>query len=96
VRFPSRSIEACLSQAGLSPGAIDVVAVSTFDVAKTVGRWWPGSKERYYAVRRRQRAPGFSARLTRSLKYLLTELPPNVLSASLSRLGDVSPANDGI
>ena len=34
---------------GLSPAEIDVVAVSTSDPAKTLGRVWPGSKERYYA-----------------------------------------------
>ena len=31
---------------------------STSDPAKTLGRWWPGSKERYYAVRRRKARPG--------------------------------------
>ncbi len=36
------------------PEQIDVVAASTSDPAKTLGRWWPGSKERYYAVRRRK------------------------------------------
>ena len=47
IRFPTRSIEACLAHAGLSPGQVDVVAASTSDPAKTLSRWWPGSKERY-------------------------------------------------
>ena len=45
---------------------IDVVAASTSDPAKTLGRWWPGSKERYYAVRRRKATPGPLAGLTRA------------------------------
>ena len=45
------------------------MAVSTFDPAKTLGRWWLGSKERYYAVRRRQAPPGPLADLTRAMKY---------------------------
>ena len=44
---------------------VDVVAVSTSDPAKTLGRWWPASKERYYAVRRRKARPGALAALTR-------------------------------
>ena len=62
VRFPTRSIDACLAFAGLKPEDIDLVAASTSDPAKTLGRWWPGSKERYYAIRRRHgdqvRSPG--------------------------------------
>ena len=53
IRFPSRSIAACLASAGLGPGQVDVVAVSTSDPAKTLGRWFPSTKERHYAVRRR-------------------------------------------
>ena len=86
VRFPTRSIEACLAQAGLPPSAIDLVAVSTTDPAKTLGRWWPGSKERYYAVRRRKLAPGRLAMLTRAVKYRMTEWSPGPLSTTLSRI----------
>ena len=35
-----------------------MVAATTSDPAKTLGRLWPGSKERYYAVRRRKTTPG--------------------------------------
>ena len=58
IRFPSQSIAACLAFADLRPDQIDLIAVSTSDPAKTLGRWWPGSKERYYAVRRRKAWPG--------------------------------------
>jgi len=86
VCFPIHSIEACLESAGLTPKQVDVVAVSTFDPAKTLGRWWLGSKERYYAVRRRRVRPGPLAALTRALKYRITEWPPGSASQALSRL----------
>jgi carbamoyltransferase len=86
VRFPSRSIDACLSQSGLRPDSIHLVAASTFDPAKTLGRWWPGSKERYYAVRRRKAAPGALAGLTRAVKYTMTEWPPVFPTKELSRM----------
>jgi len=86
VCFPIHSIEACLESAGLMPKQVDVVAVSTFDPAKTLGRWWLGSKERYYAVRRRRVRPGPLAELTRAMKYRITEWPPGSASQALSRL----------
>jgi carbamoyltransferase len=86
VRFPTRSIQACLAFAGLNPGQIDVVATSGSDPAKTLGRWWPGTKERYYAVRRRKSTPGPLAGLTRLAKYRVTEWPPEPASRALSRL----------
>lgn len=86
IRFPTRSIQACLAFAGLEPGQIDVVSASTSDPAKTLGRWWPGSKERYYAVRRRKANPGPLAGLTRLVKYRMTEWAPGPASRALSRL----------
>ena len=86
VRFPSRSIAACLAHAGLDAGQIDLVAASTSDPAKTLSRWWPGSKERYYAVRRRRSRPGAFASLTRGLKYRITEWPSRPPFVALSRL----------
>jgi len=71
IAFPTRSIEASLAHTGLRPEEIDVVAATTSDPAKTLGRLWPGSKERYYAVRRRKAPPGPLAGLTRALKYRL-------------------------
>jgi carbamoyltransferase len=85
ISFPDRSIKDCLGFAGLGPDQIDLVAVSTSDPAKTLGRWWPGSKERYYAVRRRKSAPGALAGLTRFVKYRMTEWAPNPVSRALSR-----------
>lgn len=85
VHFPSRSIGACLTFVGLSPEQIDVVAVSTSDPAKTLGRWWPASKERYYAVRRRKSPPGAWSGLTRAAKYRMTEWSPGRMSKALSR-----------
>jgi len=84
ISFPTRSINASLAHAGLRPEQIDVVAASTSDPAKTLGRIWPGSKERYYAVRRRKAPPGPLAGLTRALKYRLTEWRPGPVSRALS------------
>jgi carbamoyltransferase len=86
IHFPDRSIEACFAFSGLQPTQIDVVAISTTDPAKTLGRWWPGSKERYYAVRRRKADPGALAGLTRAAKYRLTEWAPGASSRALSRV----------
>ena len=86
VRFPSRAIEACLHEGGLTPADIGLVAMSTSDPAKTLGRWWPGSKERYYAVRRRQAEPGPLAGVARRIKYRMTEWAPGPISRRLSRL----------
>jgi len=91
VRFPDRSIDACLSFANLQPQQIDLVAISTFDPAKTLARWWRGSKERYYAVRRRHAPPGIAANLTRMLKYRVTEWPPGPAFRALSRLALARP-----
>lgn len=85
VAFPRRSIDACLAHAGLRPSDIGVVAASTSDPAKTLARAWPGSKERYYQVRRRKAEPGLLASLTRSAKYRITEWGPNALTSALSR-----------
>ena len=85
IHFPVRSIEACLAFSGLTPAEIDLVAISTSDPAKTLARWWPASKERYYAVRRRKAKPGALAGLTRLLKYRMTEWAPGPASRALSR-----------
>jgi carbamoyltransferase len=87
IAFPTRSIKACLAHAGIQPEGVDVVAVSTSDPAKTIGRLWPGSKERYYAVRRRKTTqPGVLSGLTRGLKYRITEWAPGATSRALSRM----------
>jgi carbamoyltransferase len=85
IAFPERSIEACLALAGLSPERIDVVAATTSDPAKTLGRLWPGSKERYYAVRRRKAPPGGLTGVTRALKYRITQWSPGLASHAISR-----------
>jgi carbamoyltransferase len=84
VCFPARSIAACLAHTAVRPEQIQIVAASTSDPAKTIGRLWPGSKERYYAVRRRKAFPGATAGLTRHLKYRITEWAPGSVSRALS------------
>ena len=85
VGFPSRAIETCLKAAGLVPGEIATVAVSTTDPAKTLTRLFPGLKEQYYLIRRRKLAPRRADPFKKAFKYRLTELGPNTLSRMLSR-----------
>ncbi|NOX18152.1 MAG: hypothetical protein GXO87_07715 [Chlorobi bacterium] len=86
IRFPAKSIQACLDFAGLSAQEIRDVAVSTSDPAKTFSRVFPNTKEKYYLIRRRKLPLTKSARLIKQLKYKITEFPPNALSEYLSRL----------
>lgn len=86
VRFPHRAIGECLRLAGIAPAGVDRVACCTSDVAKTIGRVFPSSKEAYYQIRRRKSAPGFSAGLKKRCKYILTEWPGNGLTRSVSRM----------
>jgi carbamoyltransferase len=86
VGFPGRAIETCLKAAGLVPGEISTVAVSTTDPAKTLTRLFPGLKEQYYLIRRRKMAPRRADPFKKAFKYRFTELAPNALSRTLSRI----------
>jgi carbamoyltransferase len=83
--FPTRSINACLSYAGISPGSIQHVAISTSDPAKTLTRLFPGLKEAYYLLRRRKKDPGVLLGFKKWFKYRATELHPNRVSGLLTR-----------
>ena len=85
IDFPSRSIDACLEIANLSRSAVDIVATSTEDVAKALGRLYPSTREAYYQLRRRHAPPGLLTALGTRAKYRMTEWPPNPLSRAVSR-----------
>ncbi len=85
VGFPGLSIEACLTHAGICPADIETVAASTTDPAKTLTRLLPGLKEEYYLIRRRKKAPRRADPFRKAFKYRFTELPPNLISRTLSR-----------
>ncbi len=85
VGFPSLSIGACLTHAGLTPADVGTIAASTTDPAKTLTRLLPGLKEEYYLIRRRKKAPRRADPLRKAFKYRFTELPPNLISRTLSR-----------
>jgi len=85
IRFPRLSIEACLEIGGLQPADVQLVATCTSDIAKTISRVLPSTKEAYYQVRRRKADPGALSRLKSYAKYRLTEWPPNALSRAVSR-----------
>jgi carbamoyltransferase len=84
IDFPTRSIRACLDVAGIAPARVDVVAASTTDVAKAIGRIFPSTKEAYYRLRRRQARPGLAANLRSRAKYRMTEWKPNAASRWVS------------
>jgi carbamoyltransferase len=86
VCFPRASIEACLAIGGVNPGDIDIIATSTTDVAKAIGRCCPSTKEKYYAIRRRKTAPGSVASFVKRGKYWVTEWSPNRLSVRVSQM----------
>ena len=83
--FPSRSIQSCLELARLSAAQIDVVSVSTSDLAKTLARWFPSLKESYYQIRRRSTPPGHFASIKKEARYWMTECGTNELLRTLSR-----------
>ena len=61
IDFPARSIRACLELGRIAAADVDIVAASTTDVAKAMGRVFPSTKEAYYQLRRRKVSPGFGA-----------------------------------
>jgi carbamoyltransferase len=85
IDFPSRSIATCLSLGGIRPKDVGLVATTTSDVAKALGRLVPSTKESYYQLRRRKSAPGLLAGLRSRGKYVMTEWPPNAVSRAVSR-----------
>jgi carbamoyltransferase len=85
IDFPRRSIAACLDIAGIAPESIEIVASTTDDVAKAIGRLYPATKEAYYQLRRRQAPPGILTSLRTRAKYRLTEWAPNGASRAASR-----------
>lgn len=84
VSFPARSILESLDLCNLNPTDIDHIAVSTKDVAKTVARLFPSSKESYYRIRRRLQPPGLADRLRKRLKYRITEWSGSLITEKLS------------
>ena len=77
IRFPEHSIRACLDYAHLSPSDIKHIAVSSYDFSKTLARYFPGTKEDYYLIRRRKKSPGLLSTLKKRAKYRLTEFGPS-------------------
>lgn len=83
VSFPSHSIRACLKIARIHPEEVDAVAAATFDFSKTLSRFFPGSKEHNYQVRRRKKSPPF-LHLQKKMKFFLTGIGPSWWSRKLS------------
>lgn len=86
IRFPELSIKACLDYAHLVPSDIKHIAVSSYDFSKTLARIFPSTKEEYYLIRRRKKAPGLLSTFKKRAKYRLTEFGPSSLTKHLSTL----------
>ncbi|MCX5903795.1 MAG: hypothetical protein NTV89_10080 [Proteobacteria bacterium] len=86
IRFPEHAIRACLEYAHLAPRDIRHIAVSTADFSKTLARIFPRTKEEYYLIRRRKKAPGFLSTVKKRAKYRLTEFGPNPVMKRLSEM----------
>ena len=86
VALPVHSMRACCEMAGIGLDDIDIAAASTTDVAKTLARAFPATKEAYYRIRRRKAVPGRWMAARKRAKYRLTEWPPNAGTRALSRL----------
>ena len=84
IRFPISSIRCCMEIGGATPSDVDIVACSTWDLAKTLARLFPSTKERYYALRRRKAEPGRLGTLQKRFKYWMTEAGGNAWSRGVS------------
>ena len=84
IHFPEKSIRACMDYLKLTPLDISQVAVSTCDFSKTLARLFPYTKEEYYMIRRRKKAPGRISSVKKRAKYKLTEYGAGLLTKRIS------------
>ncbi len=83
IGFPRQSVACCLDVAGVRADDIAGVALSTWDVAKTLTRFAPVLRNQYYALRRRRMPPTMFSRLKKYSKYLLTLVPGGAATRAL-------------
>ncbi len=86
IKFPDKSVRACLDCLNLTASDIGSVAVSTYDFAKTLARIYPQLKEDYYLLRRRKKTPGLLSALKKKAKYKITETGGNRATRYVSRI----------
>ncbi len=86
VGFPYHSIKLCLNYLKLKPTDIGVIALSTSDFAKTLTRYLPSLKEKYYHFRRRKSIKPSLPDLRRGFKYKLTELGSSAVTKKLTEV----------
>ncbi|MBN2028636.1 hypothetical protein JW824_00170 [bacterium] len=84
ILFPHNSIRYAMTYLGLGASDIDHIAISTFDVAKTIQRFFPFLKEEYYMIRRRKKVPSKLNMFKKFNKYWITQIPGNSISRSFS------------
>jgi len=86
ISFPTNSIKEALKFAHIEPKDIDLIAISTYDFAKTLTRVFPALKKRYYKIRRRKFEPTFMNMISKKAKYVLTEIGPSKITKEISSL----------
>ena len=85
IKFPYKSIQACLDYLKIKHSDVSEIAISTSDPAKTLARIAPSTKDEYYLIRRRKKDLTFLNFQKKKFKYKLTELKPNWISTSISK-----------
>ncbi len=85
IKFPYKSIQACLDYLKIKHSDISEIAISTSDPAKTLARIAPSTKDEYYLIRRRKKDLTFLNFQKKKFKYKLTELKPNWITTSVSK-----------
>ena len=85
IKFPYKSIQACLDYLKIKHSDISEITISTSDPAKTLARIAPSTKDEYYLIRRRKKDLTFLNFQKKKFKYKLTELKPNWITTSISK-----------
>ncbi len=85
IKFPYKSIQACLDYLIIKHSDVSEIAISTSDPAKTLARIAPSTKDEYYLIRRRKKDLTFLNFQKKKFKYKLTELKPNWITTSISK-----------
>ncbi len=85
IKFPSSSIAAALSYAGIKPNDVEIVAFPTVEFAKTLSRVFPYQQEVYYRFRRRKMLKPRLEGFMHYVKYGMTSVGVLPLCTSISK-----------
>jgi len=83
IGFPALAAAHCLKLAGADPSQVTAAALSTSDLAKTLGRIFPALPQKHYQFRRRKQQLPFT-NWQKQFKFWLTSFGPSPMLARLS------------